>query len=489
MGVVIMLREEFIKRCIKEHLLTSAYRILTNAQVNSTIAIIRFKFSLFISKHKEALGEAVSQFMMRGYEKYHDKIVSKFRCSVKVHKIPWKLRPVVSKVGTLLECVSKWLDYKLQSLMKYLPSAIVDGKSLRDLLISLEIPNQARLFTADAVSMYTNIELDHAFKIIKDWMESLPPQDLFFEFRPAVQLAIIDGLKLVMRYNLMQFGTTYSIQEIGTAMGTSCAVIFANLYYGWHERQSILPKYLRSPLAMSTTAKQKPLLHHARFIDDIFGIWVGTDLEFEEYAKDLPFGLLQWDVSKLSKSVNFLDMTISILDGRIVTRTYQKEDNPYLYITPFSAHPPGMIKGTIYGLVRRYYEQNSEQRDFIYFTKLLFRRLKARGWDPAGIKPIFLAAIEHVQADYPSNNNHLPISPKRGQLFIHMKYHQNYIPRRTVRNIYEEVLQEVILREIGNQVKFTVCYSRPKNIGNYIAKAALFEVEGQEVSKYIAGEL
>jgi hypothetical protein len=182
-------------------------------------------------------------------------------------------------------------------------------------------------------------------------------------------------------------------------------------------------------------------------------------------------------------------MTISILDGRIVTRTYQKEDNPYLYITPFSAHPPGMIKGTIYGLVRRYYEQNSEQRDFIYFTKLLFRRLKARGWDPAGIKPIFLAAIEHVQADYPSNNNHLPISPKRGQLFIHMKYHQNYIPRRTVRNIYEEVLQEVILREIGNQVKFTVCYSRPKNIGNYIAKAALFEVEGQEVSKYIAGEL
>ena len=70
-----------------------------------------------------------------------------------------------------------------------------------------------------------------------------------------------------------------------------------------------------------------------------------------------------------------------------------------------------------------------------------------------------------------------------------MKYHQNYIPRRTVRNIYEEVLQEVILREIGNQVKFTVCYSRPKNIGNYIAKAALFEVGGQEVSKNIAGEL
>jgi hypothetical protein len=143
--------------------------------------------------------------------------------------------------------------------MNYLPSAIVEGKSLRYLLISLVIPNQTRLFTADAVSMYTNIELEHAFKIIKDWMESLPPQELFFEFRPAVQDAIIDALKLVTRHNLMQFGTTYSIQEIGTAMGTSCAVIFANLYYGWHEKQSILPKYLRSPLATSTIAKKKPL--------------------------------------------------------------------------------------------------------------------------------------------------------------------------------------------------------------------------------------
>jgi hypothetical protein len=442
-----------------------------------------------MTKHKEALGENVFKFMSRGYKKFYDKIISKFRCSVKIHKIPWCLRPVVSKVGTLLECVSKWLDYKLQPLVKYLPSVIVDGRSLRDYLISLVVPKNARLFTADAVSMYTNIELEHAFQVIKEWMESLPSTELEFDFRPSVQLAIIEGLKLVMKHNLMQFGTTYSIQEIGTAMGTSCAVIFANLYYGWHEKESIIPKYLRNPQAESTIERRKPLIFHRRFIDDVIGMWVGSDQDFEEYAKDLPFGILTWDVSKLSQSVNFLDMTCTIQGSRIVTRTYQKDNNPYLYITPYSAHPPGMIKGTIYGLVRRYYEQNSEQRDFIYFTKLFFRRLKARGWDPAVIKPLFLAAIEHVQQDYPSNNNHLPISRKRGKLFIHFKYHPNYIPRRTVRNIYEEVLQEVILREIGNHIQYTVCYSRPKNVGNYIAKAALFQVEGKEVSKYIEGEL
>eukprot|EP00956_Cyclotella_meneghiniana_P038467 scaffold154769_cov36-Cyclotella_meneghiniana.AAC.2 len=30
---------------------------------------------------------------------------------------------------------------------------------------------------------------------------------------------------------------------IGTAISTSFAVQFANLYFGWHEQETILPKY------------------------------------------------------------------------------------------------------------------------------------------------------------------------------------------------------------------------------------------------------
>ena len=56
-------------------------------------------------------------------------------------------------------------------------------------------------------------------------------------------------------------------------------------------------------------------------------------------------------------TVNFLDMTISIQDSIISTKTYQKEGNPYLYINPSSAHPPGMIKGVIFGSIKFYFEK------------------------------------------------------------------------------------------------------------------------------------
>ena len=161
-------------------------------------------------------------------------------------------------------------------------------------------------------------------------------------------------------------------------MGTSVAVIFANLYYGWHERTCILPHYV--------TSKDPPLIFYKRFIHNIFGIWVGTDHKFDSLVKDANnFGILKWDFNRPTNTVAFLDLNITIKEGKITTRTHQKEGNPYLYITPQSAHPPGMIKGVIFGLVQRYYEQNSDKKDFIYFTKLLFTRLVSRGWNPSYI--------------------------------------------------------------------------------------------------------
>ncbi len=77
--------------------------------------------------------------------------------------------------------------------------------------------------------MYSNIDLDHAMKIMQLWLETYVP--------PASESilptqAIIDALELVMRHNIMQFGDSYFLQLIGTATGTSVAVIFANLYFG-----------------------------------------------------------------------------------------------------------------------------------------------------------------------------------------------------------------------------------------------------------------
>ncbi|KAL7475217.1 hypothetical protein ACHAW6_001143 [Cyclotella cf. meneghiniana] len=57
-----------------------------------------------------------------------------------------------------------------------------------------------------------------------------------------------------------------------------------------------------------------------------------------------------------SNTSTFLDLEFTITEGNITTKTHKKEGNPYLYFRPQSAHPPGMIKGVIFGLIHSYQE-------------------------------------------------------------------------------------------------------------------------------------
>ena len=115
--------------------------------------------------------------------------------TLKVHKIPNpKMRPIVCCAGTRMNHISKWLDFQLQRLKPFVPTYIKDS---HDLLAKLRniggLPPNARLFTADAVSMYTNIDTEHAIRVIGNWMDGL---DLPAGFPLR---AVNDAMGLVMR--------------------------------------------------------------------------------------------------------------------------------------------------------------------------------------------------------------------------------------------------------------------------------------------------
>jgi hypothetical protein len=63
---------------------------------------------------------------------------------------------------------------------------------------------------------------------------------------------------------------------------------------------------------------------------------------------------------------DFLDLTLEIKNGHIVTKTYEKPTNLFLYIPPTSAHSPGVLKSIIFGNVHRYWYQNSNIDDYQY---------------------------------------------------------------------------------------------------------------------------
>ncbi|KAL3790505.1 hypothetical protein ACHAWO_010636 [Cyclotella atomus] len=491
LGPCILDRKEYILRGFKEHLGNERnYRLLSAATANTLQIGFLYRFDSWLGRYrprlpKESLvdyvciGDAEETFLLRARQRDPRKF-ARFRMTAKVHKQPWMTRPIVCCSGTFAKDWSKWLDYWFQKLKFSVPTFVKDSQQVLDEVKLLNLPPQAKLFTCDANAMYNNINTDHAVQVITWWLRDLESTN---QLPPDFPLdAVLDAMVIIMKNNIFEFGTCYFLQLVGTAMGTSAAVMWATLYFAYHEVHTLIPNHGQF------------LFYFKRFIDDMFGIWIGnTTNHWSAFCNDVNnFGELTWDIfdQKLSSSVDFLDLTLIIRGNKIVSRTFQKKMNLYLYIPPTSAHPAGCIKGTVFGLIRRYYAQNTFQRDFVHFVKLLYRRLLLRGWDRTFMRNLILEACTcakskaHTPAAQPTLNQGLLNDVDR--LFIHIEYHPEDIPRKRVQELYQLHLGEVLNAELGIEQP-TIAYSRPKNIGDLITKAKLHQASGQ-TSSIILGE-
>ena len=77
--------------------------------------------------------------------------------------------------------------------MQFLPWCAEDSKSFRDELIHIKVPANAKLFTCDTISMYSNIDLDHGLAIMQLWLKSLEQESSHF----IPTKAILHALELV----------------------------------------------------------------------------------------------------------------------------------------------------------------------------------------------------------------------------------------------------------------------------------------------------
>ena len=283
-----------------------------------------------------------------------------------------------------------------------------------------------------------------------------------------------------MKFNITQFGDCFFKQLCGTAMGTSVAVMYAGLYYGWHEKVRLLPNY---------TEEIKDL---ARFVDDLSILWLGSRERFHDLKRDInDFGILRWKVEEPSNEGVFLDLTISISpEGIVSTKTYQKPMNLYLYLLPSSAHQKNTMKGVIFGELKRYHWQCTNIQDYVAVARLFFQRLLDRGWefnllkkwfDDANYKvcnPPHLPPAISETTNSPSSDNDTNIYLKLGS------FHPHYIPSHTCQKIYEEELSTILDDEIGIK-RMIVCYKRAPNIGDIVSRTSLFQNRSEEVSTYM----
>jgi hypothetical protein len=343
LGPAVIKRDVYIKRVFNNHLLkTDTYQRIEPDEAAQILTTLKMKVGQFIQSFSHVLQINEKEYLLRSIKQHRN--ISSFYLTMKIHKTPMATWPIVAIRGSITAGLGTWLDQQLQPICKKLPTYLKSYFKLTDLLTDLlDLPGGARLFTADAVSMYTNINTNHALSVIQQYLPPTPHNK-----------AIMTALDIIMKHNFFQFGDTSWLQLTGTAMGTPPAPIYATLYFGIHEQETILRKYGRF------------FLFYKRYIKNVLGIWHCANENFdrrmgESFQEDLDkFGQLRWEVSQRSDTVIFLDLQLTIKNGRLTYSLYEKPLNLHMYLPPHSAHPPGILRGLGFGMIYRLHRLNSE---------------------------------------------------------------------------------------------------------------------------------
>ena len=90
-----------------------------------------------------------------------------FYLLMKVHKESLSTRPIISCSGSILHPIAIWADRELQVIALLQHAYLKSSRDLKEILVQQVFPTESLLFTADAVSMYTNIDTPAALRTLE----------------------------------------------------------------------------------------------------------------------------------------------------------------------------------------------------------------------------------------------------------------------------------------------------------------------------------
>jgi hypothetical protein len=481
--------EQYIRWALDEHLSDAT----TYVQISEADAI-KASNDLFteIYKWTRNAGSCLSQdartYIRYWIQKNRFDPFGYFYLTIKIHKTPVSTRPVCSDCASLVHPLGKWLDYALQPVVADQPFYFKDSFSLKQELDKIVLPPNASIITFDAVSMYTNIDIDDSIERISTFLANT--------WNKHKCKAVKSAMEIVMKNNRMRFGDLIYHQTRGVAMGMSPAPTIANLYVAIYELEFIIPLL------------EKYLMFYKRFIDDGFAVWLHNpdptiDAENWNNFKALINAMgLSWTFKSPRKKLVFMDMTIQIEGGKIVTTIYAKPMALYQYIPPNSCHPPGVLTGLIYGQILRIYQLCSRSKDIDKELSLFHMRLLNRGYATNKLIPFFEKGINNA-ISYLSQTQEQRDAIKKAKvgksderIFLHIPYHPQNPSSGFVQNIWRNLVLSPPGKENLNQLtnwenhhvpikRLIIAYHRNPNLANLNSYRKLSLRTGLKPSTFI----
>lgn len=257
----------------------------------------------------------------------------------KAHKEGIPMRPVVDTTNSPAYHLSKHMNDILKHLIDDSKYNVKNGFEFKSFIDGVKIPRFHKLWSIDAVSLYTNTDVKHVRKIIeRKWskIRSLTkmPKDLFFE----VLDFCIEGSAF------FSFNDDIYKQKEGLAMGLSLAPTMADIYLT-DLFDTCLPKLSYKPAFLK------------KYVDDVSSTVLESKIDetlrvFNNFSKD---GRLKFTHElEIDCKINFLDMTlIHRTDKKVITNWYHKEISSNRILSFLSNHPTSMKQNIITSFAKR----------------------------------------------------------------------------------------------------------------------------------------
>ena len=311
----------------------------------------------------------------------------------KIHKKNWPLRPIVSQINSPAYQLNKYLDYLLTTAEKCIPNLLQDTTKFLQIIHTLQpLSDNCILFTIDVTSLYTVLPHELVINYVEEmYSETLLNWNKYTpDIKPIPGSLIKEIIKIILNQTFFSFNNKTYLQNYGITMGAPSSVKLANIALYKH-LDKILKNY----------AHLQPRLS-LRLIDDIFGIWGGTETELLAWVKYLndSHHSIKFTLEFSKIEIPFLDTLVYIEQNKVKTKLYKKPTDNKQYLHFNSEHPQHVKTAIPYAQALRY--RRIIEDDGIF--KIELEKLKSSFLSRLYPEKVVDAAIDRV-----SNLNRLDI--------------------------------------------------------------------------------
>lgn len=340
----------------------------------------------------------------------------------KIHKTDIPMRPISASYELPAYNLSKYMGQILNNIIQTNYN-IKNANQLKEKIQHISIEEDDTLISLDVVSLFTNIPIHLAIKIItKKWDTIKPHTDISKnQFIKLLEFCLKDN-------NYFKFNNKIYIQNYGMPMGNPLSPIIAGI---------VLDDLLEYTLDNLKT-QNIHIKYITKYVDDFFAIIKQKDKlqilkEFNYYHNKLKFTIEEENHNRL----NFLDTTIHKIDNKLAINWYTKDISSGRIINYYSNHDPIQKKNTVKNIIKKAIDISDEifhHNNIKKLTKILTENNYPYKYINHMIKLVLQENKNKTQKTQ-TNNTTNNTSDTQKTIFTSIPYIPTLTNRKNLRNI------------------------------------------------------